>query len=518
MSNFFDERLQQRGQLQTFSVGRKIRVGTKSVSKRAREAAQNNPAIAAILKKVDAGQVSFKDAEKQLDALGCANPFYPRNTPEFHAHPWDMGVGSAAITEQLLSLYGEMREGDAKPKLYRFPVVFPEVGGKIDALIKGGLSVQGGGANTIRYWSDYDDSGARVCKHLPPVVKHEQAQRGKVLRKPERQPVTRGLCNTETCVEFASGMCKFNGTLQFYIPGVAGAGVFQLGTGSTQAATDIYLRLSEAIRATNGQLKNYDSQHRPVFWLSKEKVNRPYFDAESNAKVSEQWVPRLEMNIEMPKVLWLRETGQLETLAAPTEAKAQLGGSLPVSAAPSDWVQGVDTGTGEIQRPTHSTPATDNKATQAQPVAKPAVAQEVIDAVDKNADPQNAAQQGAQSHQSPDTLAAMNAHAAQHGYDGDLATWVAGRFGGDTMAAALTWSQMVSRFGERTKDYVGFLADCTTQKIDAQLALKYFHSTFGPLGSGVKLVEMRQRLKDLCADGASVAIQVMEEAVSQTAS
>ena len=500
MSNFFDERLKQRGQLQSFSVGRKIRVGTKSVSKRAREAGQANPAIAAILKKVDAGQVSFKEAEKQLDQLGCKNPFYPRNTEEFHAHPWDMGVGSAAITEQLLSLYGEMREGDTKPKLYRFPVVFPEVGGKIDSLIKGGLSVQGGGPNTIRYWSDYDDSGARVCKHLPPVVAHDKAQRDnkKPLRKPERQPVIRGLCDTATCMEYASGVCRFNGTVNFYIHGIAGAGVFQLATGSTQAATDIYLRLSEAIRATNGQLTNYDQKGRPLFWLTKVKVQRPYFDAESNAKVSEQWVPDLEMQIEMPKVLWLRQTGALPELAAP---KSPIIDALPVSAAPSAWVQSADMSTGEIL-------VDHNSANSPKPEAN----QNIQPGHSVPSSTPQGVPSGAMKNQ--DDVAAMKGHAADYGYADDLAIWIGGRFNGDEKLASETWSQLVPRFGEKTKDYVGILAFCCSNNIDGGLVLKYFRTIYGPMGSGAKILEMRNRLEQICEDGIAVAIQVMKDASS----
>lgn len=502
--NFFADRLAVRGQHQTFSAGRKIRVGTKAVSKRAKEAAQNNPSIANILQRVSEHKVSFREAEKELAKLGLSNPFYPRNTREFHAHPWDMGVGSAHVTQKLLELYGEVLDGDKEPKLYKFPVVFPEVGGDVASLIQGGLSVQGGGPETVRYWSDYDASGARVCKHLPPVNTHDQAQRrqGKPLRMPERQPVTRGVCDPGSCFEFQSGMCRFNGTVNFYIPGITGAGVFQLHTGSTQAATEIYLRLTEAIRATNGRLQNYTPDGRPLFWITKVQAVRPYFDEDGKPKISEQWVPVLEMQIEMTKVLWLKESGRLAELEAPKAPSS----AQPTSAlhpTPSAWVQSEDG-----DRPAMKTVS---PSPQQDPIKQPQAAQTatVVQKVQVPAG-QNAAQ--------ADPVQAMLAHSLEHGYDIDLASWIMGRYQGDKEKAAADWQQLSQRFGAKTKDYIALLLSLSTRGIPAQTALNYLKIKFGPMGSGARLADMRKHIDELCTDGASVAIQVIEEALSAVTS
>lgn len=509
--NFFAQRLATRGHNQTFSAGRKIRVGTKAISKRAKEAAEKNPAVASILKKLDAGVVSFREAEKELHKLGVNNPFYPRNTREFHAHPWDMGVGSASITQKLLELYGEMLEGDSHPKLYKFPVVFPEVGNDVASLIQGGLSVQGGGPETIRYWSDYDASGARVCKHLPAVNTHDQAQRrqGKPLRMPERQPVTRGLCDPGNCFEFQSGMCRFNGTVNFYIPGITGAGVFQLHTGSTQAATEIYLRLTEAIRATNGRLQNYTPDGRPLFWITKTQAVRPYFDEDGKPKLAEQWVPVLEMQIEMPKVLWLKETGRLSELAAPGDVNAPAAVELkPVGATPSAWMQESEQ---ETKAPAEASPEV-AKQTQRTQEHQP----------QSNAREQQAEQRRSDvhdsdakfnAHQTASPVDAMLAHAREHGYDMDLSKWIVARFQGDREKGAEAWGQLSQRFGARTRDYIAMLLYLAEKEISAEMTMKYLKIKYGPLGTGARLAEMRKHMEELCSDGASVAVQVMEEAV-----
>jgi hypothetical protein len=58
------------------------------------------------------------------------------------------------------------------------------------------------------------------------------------------------------------------------------------------------------------------------------------------------------------------------------------------------------------------------------------------------------------------------------------------------------------------------LAFCCSNNIDGGLVLKYFRTIYGPMGSGAKILEMRERLEQICEDGIAVAIQVMEDASS----
>src|SRR6218665_174340 len=220
---------------------------------------------------------------------------------------------------------GGVRVGE--PRLYGFRVVFADIHrGGIDAALGSGLAVRGGGAQTIHYQSRYGDDGVRRCVYLPPVVPSKDAIRKQFSR---REFVVRGVCDTDLCPQFASGECRFAGTLRFYIPGMPGAGLYCLETGSTQAASEIYLRLSSLLDEC-GYLPNFIPDGRPVFWLTKALKNRVYYDEEGNQKKGEQWVPVLETEIDLTKVKMLREHKRM-LLAAPSAQPA-------ASGLPAAWV------------------------------------------------------------------------------------------------------------------------------------------------------------------------------------
>lgn len=498
--NFFDTRLAQRKQ--TFSVGAKIRVGTKAPTKATKE----SELAMGIYANVQAGKMSFREAEKLIaDKAGIRNPFFPRNTREFHAHPWDMGTGGATTSERLLDLYGEMMEGDRQRKLYRFPIVFPEVGNDVSSIVEGGLSVQGGGANMIRYWSEFDASGLQVCKHLPEVKKSAMAQRqqGRPIRHPERKPVTRGPCVPESCNEYGMGMCRFNGTIRFYIPGLSGAGVFELHTGSTEAATDIYLRVTTALRAMGNTIRNYTPDGRPVFWLRKVRKSRGYFDEEGNRKIGEQWVPELDMEIEMPKVIMIAQAKSAGQLCG-TDSDAQ-------SAPPSAWLQDDSAG--------HADRAVDVVDAQSQEDGKEGGGREASQSF--NASHGNAVVststgevQGSQQSQGVGSaVSVMRQHAEEHGYTNDLDTWVKTRNDGDEVKAAKSWQVIAERFGPRVKDWLALSLYIEQHEVSTDLVMGYLKGKFGPIGPGTHLKEMLGHLKGLFSDGVSVAVAVMEEAV-----
>lgn len=515
--NFFEKRLSTRT-AQPFSVSAKIRVGTKAISK----AAAKNAVASKYYKLATEGKISFQEAEKKIaQEADIKNPFYPRNTREFHAHPWDMGPGGQAVTDKLLQLYGEMKEGDTSPKLYTFPIVFPEIGGKIESVIQGGMRVAGGGPNTIRYWSEFNETGQQVCKHLPEVMKSEHAQRGRgnrQVRHTERKPVLRGLCNPEECNEYALGMCRFDGVLRFYIPGIAGAGVFELHTGSTLAATEIYRRIIEAFRAMGNNIINYTPDGRPVFYLSKRKETRRFFDEEGNGKVGEQWVPHLEVNIEMPKVIMIQQAR-----AMGLDFEQSVGNSQPaqgqVLAMPNSWQQTHEVGSLVMSQEAQSVPG-EVRADAAHAAAKPAEANEVVDepatAVQKsqpvtevsgaNAD---ASQDDSSSLESPEDV--MIRHAQANRYEQELKNWVKAKFNGDFPNAYESWASLLSRYGAFTSAYVKLAHYIHEMGLNGELVLNYLKAKYGPMGNGSKLEMWLAHMRELCADGAPVAMSIMEE-------
>lgn len=509
--NFFEQRMAQRGGDTPFSVSGKIRAGTKAISKKA----SANPGAAKLFQDCLEGKLSFQAAEKQIaEQFQVRNPFYPRNTQEYHAHAWDMGAGGKAVSDKLLKLYGESVNG-GPTKLYRFPIVFPEVGSDLSAVIQGGMAVQGGGANTVRYWSAFDDTGIQMCKHLPEVAKSPMSQRrtGKPIRHPERKPVTRGPCVPEECNEFAMGMCRFSGKVRFYIPGIPGAGMFELSTGSTVAATDIYLRLMQAFRALNGKMRNYTPDGRPIFWLTKKKAMRNYFDEEGNQKRGEQWVPELEMEIEMPRVIMLQEMRHTQEGDQEQQQKPQL---------PSAWTEPADMGQAENSRsfddgvvdtvitarqgkvePTGGAAAEATPSPQTQRRAEQPVAQAASKTTCEPAAPPPAG----------DSIQQMKSHAERLGYQEELEKWVELKYGGDHAAAHQFWLSLSERYNARLKDYLQLSLLILEQGLNGDTVMKYLKIKFGPIGAGAKLAEMLADVRDLCNDGASVAMSVMEELV-----
>jgi len=478
-----------------FSVGGKIRVGTKAISKRAAA----DPTAAALYQKALSGLISFREAEKEIyKSCNISNPFFPRNTQEFHAHPWDMTTGGMATAKHILDLYGEIKGRDSAPKLYRFPVVFPDVQDyDLDTLVGGGLTVQGGGPETIRYRSRYEPDGTRVCVYLPEIVRTEQTKR-KVVQHVPRKPVVRGPCVPEECEEYSFGMCKFSGTLRFYIPGIAGAGVFELHTGSTEAASQIYLRLSQAMKTCRGRLPNFTPDGRPVFWISKAKVTRPYFDENGQAKLGEQWVPQLDMEIELPKVMWLK---QQEAMLLPSAATAPASGSTQ-TVVPTAWIESTSNDASMV------VDATTTQASSQVQVTDGTGQQSVLSATPL--------QEGGHG-QNGASLQSMLDHARDGGYAAELTQWANARFGQgweqDPSKVIEAWSGMVTRLGAMTGQWLQFNCEVLRLNLEQELVLRYMKFKIGALKDGSVIPRYIDELKGLCADGASVATELMHAAL-----
>lgn len=123
-------------------------------------------------------------------------------------------------------------------------------------------------------------------------------------------------CNPNDCDLFAAGECKHVAALNFWVPGVKGAGVIELTFTSIYASLGIAETL-EMVRAGLGRISGlYRGQ--PIFWLSKvqENVSRMNWETGKPEK-SKQWIIRLEASgLDMVEVL----TGSAqEALPAPVQ-------------------------------------------------------------------------------------------------------------------------------------------------------------------------------------------------------
>ena len=235
-------------------------------------------------------------------------PFRPENTQWFNIKPEDM-EGGVSAAKQLMDLYGEVR-ADGIKRLYRLPVVFPDMSGGAEDFFKSQFSVPVG---PVKYRSQYGDDGTRHCVYPEPIDPVAQAKRTKFTKRGLK---IRGECEPQSCYEYGSGKCKFKGELHFYIPGMSGSGFFKMMTGSANASEDIFTRIQDLYTRLAGRLPKFTPDMRAVFSITKVLKQMVYFTPEGKESKSDQWVPSIETQIEMPKLLMLEERRKLE-LAAP---------------------------------------------------------------------------------------------------------------------------------------------------------------------------------------------------------
>jgi hypothetical protein len=276
-----------------------VRPGTKAITK----AAQANPQVMAIANLALAGKISFIDAEKKILEQFKIRPFRPVNTEWYNVYPWDFQGGAQAVNS-LLERYGEKRNSDQQARLYRLPVVFPDVSSP-DSVIRGSLQMHVG----EKYHSLDGEDGKTYCVYLPPVTTEmmREQKASRIKHMPRRQPMVRGECNPGTCPQFQAGQCKFRGELQFFVPGMTGLGVVAMRSGASYSLEDIYRSIA-MLKDNFGRIPNFDNNGNPVFFLKKELRTAKFFDEEGKQVTSQQWTPVLEANIDSAAMIRRKET------------------------------------------------------------------------------------------------------------------------------------------------------------------------------------------------------------------
>lgn len=244
-------------------------------------------------------RLKYSEIEKKItDATGITYPLYPKNTEYFSISKDDFGMPEVA--ECIINRYGESRNGGPK-RLYRFPIVFHS--GDLNEVFPNSYKCYTAGG--LSFESDYDQNGCRVCKHFP-IITQEDIDRQKALRikrMPPRQKVSRGICSPIECKEYLEGLCKFKGTLMFYIPNTP-AGLLGVESSSHIASLDIWNQLETISRAL-GEIPrtsaNPNTQY--IFYLTKMKVLRRYYDENGKKHIGEQWVVALQSEIDVGTLL-----------------------------------------------------------------------------------------------------------------------------------------------------------------------------------------------------------------------
>ena len=278
-------------------------------------------------------RLKFDEIEKRITKkTGIQYPLYPKNTSYFNVATADFGIPELAF--QLVEKYGEKRQGDTKKHLYRFPVVFHT--DDLFEIFPNRYKCFGEGPSFESYYREED--GERWCRYLPNVtpemLKDQKIRR--ITRPPRREHVDRGPCEPKTCPQALSGQCSFQGTLHFYIPGINTTSLVAMEMGSEYAAEDVWSDL-QLIRDMLGTLPRFnpDSPGQPIFWITKKEEPRAYFDEHGVRKTANQWVPKVQADLDIARLL---ESSTRPALAAPattpvTWLKAPETAQVPMTAA-----------------------------------------------------------------------------------------------------------------------------------------------------------------------------------------
>lgn len=304
---------------QQIRLGGKIRSGIKILT----NAAQKNPRAVSIYAEGVANRQKFSEIEKRIkDATGLSNPMYPRNTQYFSVAASDFGMPE--IAQLIIDKFGEMREGDDRKQLYRFPVVFHS--DDLGEVYPNQFKRHG---HEPHYESHYGEDGIRYCRYLPNVTEEQKTEiRVRRLKKlPRREKVIRGQCEPGVCNEFGQGQCKFRGRLLFYVPGIPSTGLLGMETSSEYAAEGIWSDL-ERIRNALGTIPrtNPANPGAPIFWITKSLEPRTYFDERGDKQNGFQWVPKLQADIDIGALLSSGKVFEIPTAPAPVRWLSQAKG------------------------------------------------------------------------------------------------------------------------------------------------------------------------------------------------
>ena len=299
---------------QRLAHGGKIRPGIKLLTR----TAEKNPLAVKLYQKGVEQRLKFSEIEKQIEAAtNIKNPLYPRNTPYFNVCASDFGMPELA--DIIVEKYGEIRDGDTKKQLYRFPVVFHS--GDLSDVYPNSYRRFGGQPD---YHSHYGQNGVRYCRFRPEVTKEMMAEQkaNRIKRMPRREMEIRGECVPNRCPEFLSGQCRFRGQLYFYIPGIPSTGLLMMETTSEYAAEAIWTYL-DGVQAAYGSIPRVNPMNpgQPIFYITKVQEPRSYFDDEGRKCHGLQWVPRLQADLDLGMLI-------------ATGARAV----IPIASAPQAWL------------------------------------------------------------------------------------------------------------------------------------------------------------------------------------
>lgn len=261
---------------------------------------------------------SFSVIERELEQAGAGrNPLRMLNLPYFRVREADFR--DPANARKLLTMYGKEKATGAgqKLRLRRFPIMFPVDDEEV--ILPHSLTAYA--ANTIRFFSRNRD-GARHCMTLAarPNFGRTFGGRQEVVN-PERST-----CDPEQCRVYADGDCNLTGHFQFYVPGIAGAGMLRVPTRSFYSIDEALTQL-RIVRALRGSVAGL-IEGRPIFYLSKELREVSWLSPEGPKRV-EQYLIVLTADVEMVQLAVERQRSERAALVAAASPVVEAPAPLP---------------------------------------------------------------------------------------------------------------------------------------------------------------------------------------------
>ncbi|OPY70475.1 MAG: hypothetical protein A4E62_01562 [Syntrophorhabdus sp. PtaU1.Bin002] len=161
-------------------------------------------------------------------------------------------------------------------------------------------------------------------------------------------------CDPNTCPEYQKGDCKFRGTIQFYIPGVKGMGVWVLPTTSWYSLVRIKSALEAVAGMTSGRIARLFIGGKTPFILRKIYDEISTIDTKTGQPVRRsQWLIVLDIEIDMFELAQAYEERQVLSRgqrAVGMLAGAPLSRSEPAALSSEPLASGmVESGVEEVE-------------------------------------------------------------------------------------------------------------------------------------------------------------------------
>jgi hypothetical protein len=197
--------------------------------------------------------------------------------------------------------------------------------------------------------------------------------------------------------------------------------------------------------------------------------------------------------------MWLK---QQEAMLLPASSAAVDDAVASLPNVPSAW---IDTPTNDASMVVEAQPASQSGLSEAV-VVSPQEARATASPV-----------HGAILGQVGPSLQGMLEHAREGSYAPELTEWANARFGQgweqEPSQVIEAWSTMVTRLGAMTGQWLHFNCEVLKMNLEQELVLRYMKLKIGALKDGSVIPRYIDELKGLCADGASVATELMHAAL-----